>query len=98
MNQRTQPEVNLPAKKAARQSVKRAQRNRAVRSATRTGVNKALHSIETGNPDQAAPAVTQAASLLDQAVRKGIIHKKTASRRKSRITARLNKMSETAAS
>ena len=88
----------MPAKKAARQSVKRAQRNRAIRSATRTGVNKALRSIESGDPDEAAPAVTQAASLLDQAVRKGIMHKKTASRRKSRIAARLNKMSAAAAS
>jgi len=88
----------LPAKKAARQSVKRAQRNRAIRSATRTGVNKALRSIESGDPDEAAPAVTQAASLLDQAVRKGIMHKKTASRRISRIAARLNKMSAAAAS
>ena len=93
-----QPEVNLPAKKAARQQVKRAQRNRAIRSATRTGINKALHSIESGDPGEAAPAVTQAASLLDQAVRKGIMHRKTASRRKSRIAIRLNKMSEAAAS
>ncbi len=88
----------MPAKKAFRQSVKRAQRNRAIRSATRTGVNKALRSIESGDPDEAAPAVTQAASLLDQAVRIGIMHKNTASRRKSRIVARLNKMSEAAAS
>ena len=93
-----QPEVNLPAKKAARQSVKRAQRNRAVRSAMRTGVNKALRSIESGDADEAVPAVTEAAGLLDQAVRKGIMHRKTASRRKSRIAIRLNKMSEAAAS
>ena len=88
----------MPAKKAYRQSVKRAQRNRAIRSATRTGVNKALRSMESGDPDEAGPAVTQAASLLDQAVRKGIMHKKTASRRISRIAIRLNKMSEAAAS
>ena len=88
----------MPAKKAARQSVKRAQRNRAIRSATRTGTNKALRSIESGDPDEAAPAVTEAAGLLDQAVRKGIMHRKTASRRKSRIAIRLNKMSASAAS
>ena len=88
----------MPAEKAYRQSVKRAQRNRAVRSAMRTGVNKALRSIQSGDPDEAAPVVTQAASLLDQAVRKGIMHRKTASRRKSRIAIRLNKMSEAAAS
>ncbi|MCH8282095.1 MAG: 30S ribosomal protein S20 [Chloroflexi bacterium] len=93
-----QPEVNLPAKKAFRQSVKRAQRNRSVRSAMRTGVNKALRSMESGDRDEAAPVVTQAAGLLDQAVRKGIMHRKTASRRKSRLAIRLNKMSEAAAS
>ena len=93
-----QPEVNLPAKKAFRQSVKRAQRNRSVRSAMRTGVNKALRSMESGDRDEAAPAVTQAASLLDQAVRKGIMPRKTASRRKSRLAIRLNKVGEAAAS
>ncbi len=57
---------------------------------------------EAGQPVSSAPRVhivgSIAAGLLDQAVRKGIMHRKTASRRKSRIAARLNKMSEAAAS
>jgi small subunit ribosomal protein S20 len=88
----------LPAKKAARQSLKRFQRNRSVRSATRTGVAKALRTLGSGNLGEAETTVTQAASLLDRAVRKGVLHKNTASRGKSRLSARLNRLRENSAS
>ena len=82
----------LPAKKVARQSVKRFQRNRGVRSVTRTSIGKALRSLGAGDVDEAESSVTQAVSLLDKAVRKGIMHKNAASRRKSRLAARLNRL------
>ena len=82
----------MPAKKVARQSVKRSQRNRSARSVTRTGIGKALRSMTAGDVGEAESAVTQAVSLLDKAVRKGIIHKNAASRRKSRLVVRLNRM------
>jgi len=80
----------LTAKKAARQQVKRSQRNRGVRSATRNGVASALRSMAGGEVSQAEPSVARAISLLDQAVRKGVVPKNTASRGKSRLSARLN--------
>ena len=80
----------MSAKKAARQQVKRAQRNRGVRSATRNGVANALRTMGRGEVSEAESAVTHAISLLDQAARKGVVPKKTASRGKSRLSIRLN--------
>ena len=88
----------MPAKKVARQQVKRGQRNRGVRTATRTGVARALRAMGTGDLGEAEAAVTQAVSLLDRASRKGVVPKNTASRGKSRLSARLNRLRETSAS
>ena len=82
----------MPAKKAGRQSVKRYKRNGSVRTATRTAVAKALRSVESGDAAVAEKSVRDAVSTLDRAVRKGIIHKNAAARRKSRLTTKLNKL------
>ena len=82
----------MPARKIARQQVKRAQRNRGVRTATRTGVARAVRAMGAGDLDAAETAVPQAVSLLDKAVRKGVLPKNTASRSKARLTARLNQL------
>jgi len=86
----------LPAEKSARQSVRRNLRNRSVRRTTRTVMGAALTAIESGDAG-AETTVRQAISLLDVAVRKGVMHKNTASRTKSRLTARLNKMGQSGA-
>ena len=80
----------MSAKKAARQQVKRSQRNRGVRSATRNGVANALRSMGRGEVSEAESSVAHAISLLDRAVRKGVVTKNTASRGKSRLSVRLN--------
>ena len=82
----------MPAKKAGRQQVKRAQRNRSARTETRTTLVKANRAIAGGDPAAAEEAVRNATRLLDRAVQKGILHKNNASRRKSRMTARLNRL------
>ena len=82
----------MPAKKAARQSVKHAQRNRSVRSTTRSTMVRALRSVASGDVDAAEPAVQEAVSALDKAAQRGVLHKKTASRYKSRLSARLNQL------
>ena len=83
----------MPAKKAARQSVKRAQRNQSVRRTTRTAIVGARRAVGSGDVEVAEPAIRRAISLLDKAVKKGILHKNNASRRKSRLAARLNQLS-----
>ncbi len=82
----------MPAKKARRQQVKRSQRNGSVRTATRTAMTKALVSIEAGDAAVAEDTAQQAISILDRAVRKGILHKNSAARRKSRIAIKLNRL------
>jgi small subunit ribosomal protein S20 len=82
----------LPSEKSARQSLRRYQRNRSVRRATRTMVRKALAAVESEDLAEAEPAIRQAMSVLDRAVKKGILHENNASRRKSRLAARLNRL------
>ncbi len=78
------------AKKAERLSEKLRQRNRAVRSSTRTYVSKALAVVDAGDAGEAQAAVRAAAVALDRAARKGVIHPNNAARRKSRLMKRLN--------
>ena len=82
----------MPAKKAGRQSVKRRRRNVSARTETRGSVNKALVAIGSGDASVAEAALQNAISTLDRAVRKGIMHRNSAARRKSRISARFNKL------
>lgn len=82
----------MPAKKAARKSVKRYRRNQSIRRTTRTAVTAARRAVGSGDAAVAEPAIRHAISVLDQAVKKGILHKNNASRRKSRLAARLNQL------
>jgi small subunit ribosomal protein S20 len=57
-------------------------------------VNKARRSAEVEDLGVAEAVVRQAMSILDKAVKKGVLHKNNASRRKSRLAARLNRLRE----
>ena len=87
----------MPARKATRQSVKRRQRNLSVLRTTRSALTGARREIAAGNTEASETAVRQAMSILDKAVKKGVLHKKNASRRKSRLAALLNRTQATAA-
>ncbi len=87
----------LPAKKAARQSVKRQQRNQSIRRTTRTRISNALQAFRSEDIEASEPALRQAISALDKSVKKGVMHKNSASRKKARLTARLNKVGAGAA-
>lgn len=82
----------MPAKKAARKSVKRYRRNQSIRRTTRTAITSARRAVVSGDSEGAVPAIRHAITLLDKAVKKGVLHKNNASRRKSRLAARLNQM------
>jgi small subunit ribosomal protein S20 len=79
------------AKKRIRQNVKRRMRNKYYRTRARSEVKSARQVIQDGERDSAVEAVHQAVSALDQAASKGVIHKKNAARRKSRLMKRLAK-------
>ena len=79
----------MPAIKAAKVQERRRVVNRRVRSATRTAVKKALRALSGGGEEQ-GEAVRIAASRLDRAVTKGVMHRNAAARGKSRLMKRLN--------
>ena len=72
------------AEKRHRQSVKRAARNQVLRSRVRTSVKAARVAISAGDAT-AAETVATATRSLDKAVSKGVIHRRNASRRISRL-------------
>ncbi|MCK4858722.1 MAG: 30S ribosomal protein S20 [candidate division Zixibacteria bacterium] len=74
--------------KRHRQSVALREQNRATRSAIKTAGKRLLEAL--GKPD-ANEKLAQYTSLLDKAVKQNLIHKKTASRKKSQLTGRVNK-------
>jgi small subunit ribosomal protein S20 len=76
--------------KRNRQNEKRRVRNAAVRSTVRTSVKGARAAIEGGQADPARAALLNTIQTLDKAVTKGVIHKNTAARKKSRLTRQLN--------
>ena len=86
----------MPARKTGRQQVKRARRNRSAKTETRTLIGRANRSLEAGDAEVAQPAVALAIRTLDRAVRKGIIHRNNAARRKSRMMAKLSRLEQTA--
>ena len=82
------------AKKQARASVKRALRNRAVKSEVKTLVVKARKSLSGGpvaESDRYALTL-EAVKGLDRAAAKGVLHKNNASRRKSRLARQMAKL------
>jgi small subunit ribosomal protein S20 len=81
------------AKKAARQMVRRTEVNKSRRSKLKTAVKSVETALATGNGTTAAAALSAAAPLLMQSARKGTLHKKAASRKISRLTKRLKKLS-----
>ena len=86
----------MPARKTGRQQVKRARRNRSAKTETRTLIGRANRSLEAGDAEVAQPAVALAIRTLDRAVRKGIIHRNNAARRKSRMMAKLSRLEQAA--
>lgn len=81
------------AKKAMRQARSRTIRNKAQRSNLRTALK---HVRASATADAAAAAYTLAARVLDQAARKGLIHKNNAARQKSRLAALVKKLKDKA--
>lgn len=84
------------ALKRIRSSEKRRQRNRIVRGSTRTTIKKARLGIAGKDMVFAEAAVHDAVSALDKAAAKGVIHKNSAARRKSRLMRQLNQAKEAA--
>jgi len=86
------------AKKQARASVRRTQRNRAVRSEVKTKIVKARRTLQetpVAESDRYAVAL-DAIRALDRAASKGVLHRRNAARRKARLTRQLVKVAGSA--
>lgn len=84
------PVVHKSAIKRARQSIKRHQRNKAVLHGTKTVTKKVKAAVAGKNPELAQTLLRDATSALSKAVTKGALHRKTASRKISRLTKGVN--------
>lgn len=75
--------------KRARQQEKRRTRNVMVKTGVRVKLKSARSAIAS-DPSKAQNALVAAISEIDRAVKKGTLHKNTASRKKSRLTLAYN--------
>lgn len=85
----------MPNIKSSVRSVKtdteRNARNSAMKSAIKTVSRKLRASAKAASPEESAELLKKASSLIDKAAKKGVLHKNTAARKKSRLAKRANK-------
>lgn len=89
--------VTKSAKKAMRQSERKALRGKALRSRAKTMVVKTEAQVSAGDAAAARTAMTAAVKALDKAAAKGKIHPNNAARRKSRLMKKVNQAGKAAA-
>lgn len=80
---------SLSAKKRVRQSERRTAVNRDRRSRIRTSIKKVEETIASGDKNAAQAALKVAQPEIMRGAAKGIVHKNTASRKISRLSARI---------
>ena len=68
------------------------QRNVAVKSAIKTAIKKALTLAEGKDSDALNASISEVYKLCDKAVSKGVLHKNTAARKKSRLVLAIKRM------
>lgn len=80
------------ARKRARQAEKHRRHNAALRSELRSAIRNVRKSITEGDKKAARTVFQHATSIIDSIADKNIIHKNTAARHKSRLSARIKAM------
>ena len=80
------------AKKAARKMLRRTEVNKSRRSRLKAYVRKVEEALASGDKAAAKSALAVAEPILARTAQKGMIHKKTAARKVSRLAARLKAM------
>jgi len=84
--------IHKSALKRSRQALKHRERNISVKSSIRTGVKTVLEAVEGKDPEAAKAALAKAVPAIAKAAAKGAFHKKTASRKISRLTKQVNNL------
>jgi small subunit ribosomal protein S20 len=80
------------AEKRNRKRIKRTARNRSVKSAVRTHIKDVRAALSAKDPKAAKEALQQATQAIDRAAGKGVLPKKNASRKVSRLAAQVHKL------
>ena len=80
------------ALKRHRQSLKRRLRNRAVRTQMKTSIKALSEAVEGTDKPAAKESLRKTTATIAKTASKGVIHKKTASRKISRLTKRVNSL------
>ena len=80
------------AKKRVLVAQRNTERNTAFKTSIKTAVKKALAVASSEDKSELNAALSKVYQLCDKAVSKGILHKNTAARKKSRLTKALNKL------
>jgi len=87
--------INRSAEKRERQNRKRRLRNRSTKSTMKTAIKKFNEAVASGDVESASATLAASLKLIDSTASKGVIHKNTANRKKSRLQLRFNKMEQT---
>lgn len=85
------PNIKSASKRVKISEVRR-MRNMAAKSRLKTATRKFKEAVDTGNKDQAQPALKELLALLDKAAGKRLIHKNAAARKKSKVQKMFNQM------
>jgi small subunit ribosomal protein S20 len=88
---------SLSAKKRVRQNAKRRTINRARKSQVKTQIKRLETALSAGNVEAATAELKATAKKLDKVAATSTMHKKTAARKKSRLTKKLNALKAKAA-
>lgn len=80
------------AKKRARQAVDRRARNASLRTELRSAIKSVKKAIATGDKKAAQEQLRESQSRIDSIADKRIVHRNTASRQKSRLSAAIKAM------
>ena len=85
------PNIKSASKRVKTSEIRR-MRNMAAKSRLKTANRKFKEAVESGNKDQAQPALKELLALLDKAAGKKLIHKNAAARKKSKMQKAFNKL------
>jgi small subunit ribosomal protein S20 len=83
----------MPNHKSAEKRVRQSARRRDINQGHRTRLRGSIKKLRTAlasNPKESGALLPTTVSEIDKAVQKGVLHRNTAARHKSRLTVRVN--------
>ena len=80
------------AKKRIKVITKKTLRNKMVKSGAKTAIKKVTAAVGAGDKEKALSNFRGAVSAIDKAATKGVYHRNTAARKKSRLAKMVNKI------